>query len=282
MVKDRLWFFLAGRLTRSSTTRRSSTRRGSPTPNRARTSASRRKLTGSHHPEPHPERDLHQERHHGGRRRQQLLHLHRSGVHQSPEVPPVPLRASATTACSARTSSREAQFSQQKTKIEFGRHEHRHPRLPLPGRDPARDLRRALLRRDRSRPCATTGSSPARPLVLPVHLEARPPRHQGRLRELPHHRRRRQLAVLDELRVLHRLPAGRRRASGRGGRLGRSPSSRPFSTFILNWRAHARRQDRHHHELVLPERPWSLEQQAGPSTSGSATSACAARPRATS
>ena len=73
-----------------------------------------------------------------------------------------------------------------------------------------RPLQRPVLGRHRPRgprqPPGLRGS-----VLLPVHGQARPPRHQGRLRELPQHPHRRQLADADRLRVLRRLRHGRRR-----------------------------------------------------------------------
>ena len=91
--------------------------------------------------------------------------------------------------------------------------------------------------------------------------QARP---QGRLRELPLHAHGRQLAVVDELRLLH----GLRRPTPRGKPVFDAngyvvPVFTPGVSQLQNWHRRARRADRPHHAVVLRERPVDAQQPLG-------------------
>ena len=106
------------------------------------------------------------------------------------------------------------------------RHQHRHPRFAVPqprlhlGRAGDAALQLAVLRRHRPGEPQQPPDH-RQPVVLPDDEPDRHPRHQGRLRELPDDAHRRQLADLDQLRLPDRLPGERRRAGAR-----RQPGSR--------------------------------------------------------
>ena len=119
------------------------------------------------------------------------------------------------------------------------RHQHEHRRLALPRAD---HRVRAPTTPPTSTPptprTATTGRSPASLSYFLSTSSARQARHQGRLRELPLHAHRRQLAVLDRLRLLRGLAHRRRRQAGLRQQRLRDPGVHArASQHAINWLA---------------------------------------------